>query len=288
MELPVSRPSGSRVLLTSLIVLVHGSIFISEPAGAQIALHAVPAPAGPVDCQNAPTSFGCGWRTSGLNTSANLNEITDVYIVAVPTDTERGFSAAAFSLDYNGPTAGGLQVLDWESCGDQTVTDSGWPAPGGRIEIRFDENNCQGTEPDTALFSSGGFAVLAVLRVIASGLDTLQVAAYEEDNLLYAGCGEALAPMFVNMLSAGEIGFGVPWYWDPCNSPYTYDHICWVFPGSQCSCCMPNDTCRNITWYFDNRNCRDAGGTPLESAGCDDCAVPVVPTTWGGLKATHR
>lgn len=286
--LPLRSFAPAISLLVATFVLLTGLSGTAEAVS--IGLHAVPAAGIEPDCASAPNSYGCGWRTSGLNVSAPLNELTDVYVVALSTDLQAGFSAAGFSIDYSATS--GLQILDWASCADQVTIDSGWPAPGGRMTVRFDPGNCQGTVADTALYSEGGFVVLAVLRVLATAGDTLQIDAYEgeaENGTFWVEyCDGTVVDLPLSLGTAGEIGFGISWYWDPCNSIGTYDHLCWVFQGSSCSCCLPDDVCRPITWYFDHRGCREASGQPLEAANCADCAVPTLITTWGSIKAVHR
>jgi hypothetical protein len=268
-----------------LAVLILPFLALSwTSAQAQIVLHVAPAIGAEPSCANAPTSLGCAWRQSNVDATAPVGVDVDVYAIALVQSIDAGFSEARFSINYNDTLGVGADILDWEACGDEVVTEPAWPLPGNLITIRFDpDNNCQGTHVDSA--GTFGLAVLAVFRLHAYTSDGFQISGDQQENIHIADCEGFSGDVRVSLASAGEVGFGDAPFNDPCLYDY-FSHACLAFPQAGCRCCMPDDTCRVIAFYFDDRNCRDAGGIPIN--GCNDCAVAVVPATWGSIKSRFQ
>lgn len=230
-------------------------------------------------CVDAPTSLGCNGNSSVVVDGA-LNTDYYAYIVAANIDPALGLSEASFGIYYHPEDLTGLTVTSWTSCANGETPGASWPDPGSSIDLRF--TSCQGATADPADTEGRGMAVLGSLVVSAESNDDLVVIRrFDADNApaTVKDCSNTL--YYVDAISNGGIaGFGYESGTDPCTT------IIDRFPTA---CCL-SEGCQSLDPLY----CDYLGGVPLfdpvQQVNCSPsaCVAPVVPTTWGRIKALYH
>jgi hypothetical protein len=278
-------------------------------------------------CARLPRPPACSPTFTTVNAAGLLapNEYI-AYIVLSRADRERGVASVTFGLVYDGAPESGVEIDGWGHCGDAAIAGTGWPASvgsayGPTLTVFWSGNECQ-SKPMPA-DSSLTEVVVGWLRVRAVTDDHLRLffARYPE----MSDCGGTTTLFSVEDI--GSARFTAEGQWSghiPCDrgSPGSRPGCdltgpATVAPGAEVEyqahglCCGVRYTRWSVAGAATMvgsqsghplRVVAGEGGTfevtfvwtGDRAGGCCsrtitiDPSLPVVPTTWGRIKALVR
>jgi hypothetical protein len=244
------------------------------------------------------------------------------YIVLSRAARDPGIALVKFGLEYGNPRGGGVEIVAWGHCGDAAIVGSDWPAsavgsPQSSLTVIWAGDNCR-QDPMPA-DSSLTHILVGWLRVRAVSPDLLGfVEGWVETGM--SDCTGATTR--ISRDDFGSVVFsqsGTEGGYNPCNS-YKPGPACviagaaTVAPGAEAL--YQSGICCNVTrsWSVtgaalagpqDGGSFRVVAGDEgtfevklvywgHDTGGCCsrtitiDPSLPVVPTTWGRIKALAR
>ena len=208
--------------------------------------------------------------------------------------TGSGLKEAAFGIEYNDSDL----YVTWESYAASEQSSSEWPASGSGNRLTFD--SCQGMAPDPSDPEGDGFVVLgqfylysyaesATFSIAATGAAPVEVTDCEEK----ARRIEHYDPL--GRACWGKVGlnyrYDIP---VPCSSGGIVEPPCVFGPIPDLYVCCAGPPCLGQPADASERACEYAGGTwnrvncvYLLNCGFACQSVPVLPTSWGRIKAKY-
>lgn len=224
-----------------------------------------------------PTSLNCSGGSTA-NVTGDLNTDYYAFVVAANVDTSQGLLSASFGIYYHPDDLTGLNIGSWQSLGDAAVPGANWPLPGTGMAVSF--YSCRGKTADPADAQGRGLVVLGYFTVSATSPDYLFIVPrFADGNTPVTLVDCSLHSWVVSAPSnLGDAGFQYAGS-DPCLGPIDR------FPEG---CCLQTGCQDNLDPLY----CQFLGGVlpPVPLTGCGDfnCTVPVVPMTWGRIKALYH
>ncbi len=226
----------------------------------------------PVCIENAPGPLVCPGGNGGeaIQSQGAVGTGYALYVVAIDLDPELGVDQIGFSIDYDGTPGAGVDLFGTLTCGSAlTVPENGFPASGGGVIVDF--GACQGTDPNPSSVRSQVTA--AAFYVYAYGDDRFSI-----DERPYSGLGKAFVRDCEGDVTPSgvlsSVGFGSTEGYPPCSADF--------YEEPQ-RCCLGTDCL-----WMEPACCMAIGGTPRSFNSCNVCQenpVPVLPTSWGRIKA---
>jgi hypothetical protein len=303
------------VSLALLLGLFLGTGRAGPNANAKILVHLAP-PVAKNACTQPEATPGCFQIVvqGSLYPAAYF-----AHVLVTDGNALAGIGMVQFGIDYDGANLSGVDIYRWQLCGSLEFPGVGWPAPGSGNLVTWDPaTRCQRFEPDgpgTGVVATAGYFYLAAYTPDRLAIT---VRPYDGKASVSACSGEEDILYFPPHL--GYAGFGEPGF-NPCliNEPPltciiqgpstvvtgTSGNLYWVMGG-------PDPTIWPPTWTLTGNGTImstsgdsvtvSAGGpgtfTLTATTGYDNvvCSrtvdvetfVPVVPTTWSGVKALYR
>jgi len=270
-------------MLLRYIATACAFLFLSSSATAQcqyspalLVMHLVPDSVATIPCGSNP--FSC---TTPIEASGELNQTYKAYVLLMQWrsvwDNFPRIQDVEIGVDYDGTVGSGVDVLDFQtSCLISTATPIGdWPSPGSQLRMTF--SVCVTPDvvdnPDAPL-------VLGWFRVIAHtpGELTFGISGRQPGYVSRIVTCDQVEKL-MDPLNQGVIGLGQYGWGGPCSGV--------VDAGEDDGpCCFPDHTCQEGWNYV---CCLDHGGRPLDyRSTCAQCPTPVLPGTWGRLKARYE
>jgi hypothetical protein len=270
-------------MLLRYIATACAFLLLSSSATAQcqyspalLVMHLVPDSVATIPCGSSP--FSC---TTPIEASGELNQTYKAYVLLMQWrsvwDNFPRIQDVEIGVDYDGTVGSGVDVLDFQtSCLISTATPIGdWPSPGSQLRMTF--SVCVTPDvvdnPDAPL-------VLGWFRVIAHtpGELTFGISGRQPGYVSRIVTCEQVEKL-MDPLNQGVIGLGQYGWGGPCSGV--------VDTGEDDGpCCFPDHTCQEGWNYV---CCLDHGGRPLDyRSTCAQCPTPVLPGTWGRLKARYE
>ncbi len=241
----------------------------------KLAIHLVPKVSGPpAACKLSPIPR-CSQSLDGeftLSGDAGVRYLA--YIVMIDVDPQRGgVKGVEFTLDYD-PT---IEIEGWQGCAP-TQNFEAWPDSGGAIALAWPDTACQATEPDSLDILGRPALVLGALILTARLPGFLLLS----DAKITWCDGTQSIPFDTNSAMASfGLGYIRAWpggVWDPCVNNANWECSCRGGGISSCGCCYEG----RWLWQSDPKLCQRTGGI---YGAC--CYTPVIPSTWGRIKARY-
>jgi len=243
---------------------------------AQLVMHLVPDSVATIPCGSSP--FSCA---TPIEVLGELSQTYKAYVLLMQWRYEWDLSQGRIQnveigVDYDGTVGSGLDVLDFQtSCLISTATPIGdWPGPGSQLRMTFSVCVTPDVvdDPDAPL-------VLGWFRVIAHTPGKLNFGSSEGQPGYVSRivtCDQI--EKLMDPINQGVIGLGQYGWGGRCSGV--------IDTGDDGPCCFPNHTCQE-GWSV--ACCWDHGGTALDyRSTCAQCPTPVLPGTWGKLKARYE
>ena len=256
------------VVVTSLVLSIPPAFAAEcEHTSAKIALHLLSPVAKAISCGLADISCS---SEGALVVSGDLDQDYIAYVFLTDWSGESGVQQVQIGANYDATEGSGVDVVSFHSCATFTTSPIGpWPEPGSELMMTWD--SCQVPSGDKMLML-GQFELVAHTPGIFSVAKVFAPGAHTVPRLVDCGGVEKL----IEPNTVSQLGFGASQFsFDTCTG--------WidVYPGP---CCMA-DSCS----YTGLACCWANGGVLLDyMSTCAQCVAPVVPKTWGQLKARYE
>lgn len=214
---------------------------------------------------------------------------------AFPEGSSPRLSGATFGVDY---TAGNVYVIDYGTCGDFEIVDSGWPAQGTGVGMTFNEAQ---TGLLTELYWFAGYNYYAAPATFSVIAHPVQGGTFADDSV---------PPDVDTVTDYGVLGFDGGAGYLPCPEMPTEGACCSEFgdctitPPDQCdgewvggecdpnpcppligACCVGNQGDCFMLEYYECLQEGDWVGGPCDP---NPCVIPTIDASWGTIKATYR